>query len=163
MNDPIHQRFVETQRKAAASFAASNPELCEIHALPDARFLVRFHCPVLIRRPGSAATVSWGCDVGITLGPDYLRRIDPGVATMLTPFVFHPNIMAGHICLGRISPATPLTDILVQLYEMIVWHAFTPHDCLNPDAAQWARNNTDRIPLETGRAVFIPKREEVAS
>ncbi len=163
MNDPIHRRFVETQRKAAARFAESNPELCEIHPLPDARFLVRFHCPVLIRRPGSPVTVSQGCDVGITFGPDYLRRVDPGVATLLTPFVFHPNMMLGAVCLGRISPATPLADILIQLYEMLVWHSYAPHDCLNPEAAQWARNNPDRIPLDGGRAVFVPKHGEVAS
>jgi len=161
MNDPIYQQFVRTQRRAAALFASANPGLCEIQPMPEPRFLVRFHCPVLFRRPGEAIRVGHGCDVGITLGPDYLRRIDPGVATLLTPFVFHPNMRGGGVCLGRIAPATPLIDILVQLYEMLVWQAFTPNDCLDADAAQWARNHPERVPLETGRAIRIPKREEV--
>ena len=162
MNDPILQRFVETQRRAAAMFSAANPDICEVDCLTDTRFLVRFRCPVMIRRPGHEARIGRGCDVGITFGPNHLRRIDPGVATMLTPFVFHPNILSSAVCLGRIAPAAPLTDILVQLYEMIIWKNFSPNDCLNPEAAQWVRNNPERVPLEGGRSIRIPKPEEVA-
>jgi len=161
MTDPIFNQFVDTQRRLAAGFAAANPGLCEILALPVPRFLVRFHCPVLVCPPGGYPGISTGCDVGITFGPDYCRRVDHGLATMLTPHVFHPNIVNGAVCLGRIAPATPLTDILCQLYEMIVWSSFSAHDYLNADAAQWARNNPDRVPLESGRVVRIPKPQEV--
>jgi hypothetical protein len=161
MSDPIHCQFVEYQRHSAWAFAAANPDLCEILALPDPRFLVHFKCPVLVKRPGENPVLANGCDVGITFGPDYCRRADMGVATMLTPFVFHPNIIGGAMCLGRIAPATPLADILVQIYEMLIWISYAPHDCLNPDAAQWVRNNPERVPLETGRSVRIPKPEEV--
>lgn len=161
MTDPIHNNFVESQRRMAHALVAANPELCEIHALPDPRFLVHFTCPVLVKRPGENPSIVNSCDVGITFAPDYCRRADMGVATMLTPFVFHPNIIGGSMCLGRIAPATPLADIIVQIYEMLVWVLYAPHDCLNPDAAQWVRNNPERVPLETGRPIRFPNQKEV--
>ena len=168
MIDPIHNRFVAAQRQMAADFAAANPDLCDILALPDSKFLVHFRCPVLVRRSNGDPELADGCDVGISFGPDYCRRVDPGFVSVLSPAVFHPNILAHHpilagmVCLGRSAPATGISDILCMTYELLIWHAFSSNDCLNPEAAQWVRNHPDRVPLESCRAVRIPKREGIA-
>jgi len=62
--------------------------------------------------------------------------------------VWHPNIRAPWICVGHVPPGVELTDLVYQVFEMISFHRWTPHDPLNPDAAQWARNHQDRFPLE---------------
>ncbi len=165
MNDPIYTRFAASQYRLAGSFVAVNPDLCEIHPLPEARFLVHFRCPALIRPPGGEVTVIHGCDVGVWFDPDYCRQVTLNLATILTPHIYHPNVhpVTGTACLGRIAPSTPIHDVLAQLYEMIVWREFRPGDCLNPEAAQWIRRHPDRAPLETDRPLRIPKPEDLAA
>jgi ubiquitin-protein ligase len=93
----------------------------------------------------------------VLLLPDYLRRVDPSVVTLLTPYVWHPNVSGPAICLGRMRPATPINDLVIQIVEILTYLNYTPieHDSLNRDACQWARNHTDRFPLER-RGIHLP-------
>ncbi|MCH7227957.1 hypothetical protein [Haloferula sp. A504] len=163
MSDPIHQRFVDAQKLEAERFVAMNPGFCEILSLPDARFLVHLDCPVMRLRPGRPPVRGTGCHIGITFRPDYCRRPDPQAVSILTPFIFHPNIVGTAACLGRMAPATPIVDLLLQVYEMLVWKTYSAHDPMNPEAAQWARNHADEVPLEADRSVRIPKPAEAAN
>ena len=79
---------------------------------------------------------------------DYCRHADPfHVLTWLYPHnVWHPNIRPPLICVGKIPPATELCDLLYQCYEIITYFNWAPHDGLNSEACQWARNHQDRFP-----------------
>ena len=83
--------------------------------------------------------------VRIDFPSDYLRRADAAqVLTWLTPLeIFHPNIRAPFICVGRLVPGTPLVDILHQVFEIITYNKVTMRedDALNHEACAWARNN----------------------
>ena len=48
----------------------------------------------------------------------------------------------------KILPGTELCDILYTLYEMISYSNWAPHDGLNQEACQWARNHQDLFPLD---------------
>jgi hypothetical protein len=54
-------------------------------------------------------------------------------------------------------PATPINDLVIQIVEILTYLNYTPieHDSLNRDACQWARNHTDRFPLER-RGIHLP-------
>ena len=82
-------------------------------------------------------------EMGIWFPADYLRRVEPfEVLTYLGPReVFHPNIKAPFICVGRLVPGTPLVDILHQCSEIITYNKVTMRedDALNQDACAWAR------------------------
>jgi hypothetical protein len=64
--------------------------------------------------------------------------------------VFHPNIHGpkSAICVGRLIPGTSLVDILYQVYEMITWQKARLDHALNWEAAAWARNNRERLPVD---------------
>ena len=66
--------------------------------------------------------------------------------TLLTPGIWHPNVAerVPIVCIGQITPATPLTDVLHQLFELFSWQKMSTHDPLNPAAAQWARDPANR-------------------
>ena len=64
--------------------------------------------------------------------------------------VFHPNIKAPFICVGKLSPGTLLVDILYQCFEIISYNKVTMRedDALNGAACAWARSNQHRFPVD---------------
>ena len=84
-------------------------------------------------------------EVEITLHADY-PRYKP-ICRILTP-IWHPNFRDGEICIGDIWGAgESLTDIIINIGDMIQyksWNAFSP---LSADAAQWAVNNKHLFPV----------------
>ena len=156
MNDPIYNRFLAAQIPLGRALVEANPGLLDLLVVAPNCFLARFHCKSLIRKPGEQVAEADRFEFGISLPPDYCRRVEPGVVTALTPHIFHPNVNGPCICLGRLAPATPLPDLLVQIFEVLVYLNYSPHDGLNPEASQWARNHPDRFPLER-RPIRIPR------
>ena len=119
------------------------------------RYLVRFHCKGLVRDGGGAVLEADRFDVGVWFPSDYLRRAaPPQVLTWLGPRnVFHPNIsdQAPFICVGHLSPGTPLVDLIYQCFEIITYNKVTMRedDALNKDACAWARHNLHRFPVDS--------------
>lgn len=163
MTDLIFSSFLAVQHQMARAFAMLNPGLVELQALTPCHWLAHFHCKGLIRTPGGPVREADHFVVGIGLGPDYCRKVEPGVITMLTPHVFSPHVAGPHVCAGRLAPATPLTDLLVQTFEILTWRNVVPNDPLNREAAEWARNHPDRIPLEpfNSRKILMPRRDSL--
>ena len=73
--------------------------------------------------------------VGLWFPSDYCRHADPfHVLTWLYPHnIWHPNIRPPVICVGKITPATDLCDLLYQCYEIITYFNWAPHNGLNLD------------------------------
>lgn len=161
--DKILEAFLERQQEEGFKLAASSDilELLALGAEPPQRYIAEFSCRGLVRT-GKNEIKEWKhFRVGIHFDANYLRSVNP--FTMLTwlgppdpehpsTYPWHPNVSARAplVCVGRISPAMPLTDLLHQLYEIITYQRFTPNefDALNRECCAWARANLDRFPLD---------------
>ncbi len=84
-------------------------------------------------------------EVEITLHSEY-PRYKP-LCKILTP-IYHPNFRDGQICIGDIWGAgESLTDIIINIGDMIQyrsWNSFSP---LSADAAKWAIENKHLFPV----------------
>ena len=84
-------------------------------------------------------------EVEITLHADY-PRYKP-ICKILTP-IWHPNFRDGQICIGDIWGAgESLTDIIVNIGDMIQYRSWNAYSPLSADAAQWAMENKHLFPV----------------
>ncbi len=131
---------------AAHDDQADHPLFC--------RYLAHFSCTGLVRTDRGEIVEANDFAVGIWFPSDYARRANPfQVLTWLGPQqIFHPNIAADapFICIGRLTPGTPLVDIIYQCFEIITYQKVTMRedDALNKAACAWARRNQSRFPVD---------------
>lgn len=84
-------------------------------------------------------------EVEITLHADY-PRYKP-ICNILTP-IWHPNFRDGQICIGDIWGAgESLTDIIINIGDMIQYKSWNSYSPLSADAAQWAMENKHLFPV----------------
>ena len=78
-------------------------------------------------------------EVEITLHADY-PRYKP-ICKILTP-IWHPNFRDGQICIGDIWGAgESLSDIIINIGDMIQYKSWNSYSPLSADAAKWAMEN----------------------
>jgi len=156
MLDRILEGFLERQF-AEGMQLASESDLLDLVAArgdPPRKYIAEFACRGLVRSATGEITEANRFAVGIYFPPDYLRRVElVQVLTWLGPrSVFHPNIsdVAPVICVGRLTPGTPLVDLLYQIFEIITFAKVTMRedDSLNHRACVWARQNLHRLPID---------------
>lgn len=86
-------------------------------------------------------------EVEITLHADY-PRYKP-ICKILTP-IWHPNFRDGQICIGDIWGAgESLSDIIINIGDMIQYKSWNSTSPLSADAAQWALENKHLFPVGT--------------
>ena len=84
-------------------------------------------------------------EVEITLHADY-PRYKP-ICKILTP-IWHPNFRDGQICIGDIWGAgESLSDIIINIGDMIQYKSWNSYSPLSADAAQWAMKNKHLFPV----------------
>jgi len=84
--------------------------------------------------------------VEITL-PRHYPRVAPQ-CRMLTP-VFHPNIAPHAVCVGdHWSAGESLQTIVTRIGEMLAYQSYNVKSPLNGEAARWAEEHEDRLPLD---------------
>ena len=84
-------------------------------------------------------------EVEITLHADY-PRYKP-ICKILTP-IWHPNFRDGQICIGDIWGAgESLSDIIINIGDMIQYKSWNSSSPLSADAAQWAIENKHLFPV----------------
>ncbi len=84
-------------------------------------------------------------EVEISLPSEY-PRYKP-VCTIQTP-IWHPNFRDGQICIGDIWGAgESLSDIIVNIGDMIQYKSWNSYSPLSADAAQWAMENKHLFPV----------------
>ncbi len=84
-------------------------------------------------------------EVEITLHADY-PRYKP-ICKILTS-IWHPNFRDGQICIGDIWGAgESLTDIIINIGDMIQYKSWNSYSPLSADAAQWAMENKHLFPV----------------
>ena len=162
--DRILESFLKRQLEEGLKLAAASDivDLIPLGGPPPQHYVVDFHCRGLVRT-GKGEIRQWNrFTVGIFFPTDYLRSANPfamlrwfGPPTPEHPnvFVWHPNISvrAPIVCIGRIAPGMPLTDLLHQLYEIISYQRYTPveNDSLNRECCAWARSNAALFPTDS--------------
>jgi hypothetical protein len=149
MSDPVLEGFLRQQFAQGHELAAQS-DLFELVPLGLDRYIATFHCKGLVCSAAGEIVEASEFQAGIWFPSDYCRHVDPLVVlTWLHPLnIWHPNIRAPWICIGKIPPATELCDLIYQCFEIITYHNWAPHDGLNPEACQWARNHQDRFPVD---------------
>lgn len=84
-------------------------------------------------------------EVDITLHADY-PRYKP-ICTITTP-IWHPNFRDGQICIGDIWGAgESLSDIIINIGDMIQYKSWNSYSPLSSEAAQWAMENKHLFPV----------------
>lgn len=84
-------------------------------------------------------------EIEITLHADY-PRYKP-ICNILTP-IWHPNFRDGQICIGDIWGAgESLSDIIINIGDMIQYKSWNSYSPLSADAAQWAMDNKHLFPV----------------
>lgn len=84
-------------------------------------------------------------EVEITLHADY-PRYKP-ICKILTP-IWHPNFRDEQICIGDIWGAgESLSDIIINIGDMIQYKSWNSYSPLSADAAQWAMDNKHLFPV----------------
>ena len=153
--------FLERQHAEGMALAEQSDllELWPLEGNPPYKYVAHFSCKGLVKN-GPEITEAESFLVGIMMPSDYLARVGPvEVVSWLSPEnVHHPNVGRGpirregplFICLGDIAPATPLVDILDQVFEIITYKNMTMQEsnALNWEACAWARQNLHRFPID---------------
>jgi len=68
---------------------------------------------------------------------------------MLTP-AFHPNIAPHAVCIGdQWAAGESLAHLIVRIGEMICYQSYNIKSPLNGEAAKWADENIERLPIDT--------------
>jgi ubiquitin-protein ligase len=153
MPDAILKAFLTKSHEAAMKLAAAS-DLVSLLPEPGAypqRYLADFHCRGLVRDAAGAIVEANHFRVGIWFPDDYLRdKPNPyKILTLLEPAtVFHPNIRAPFICAGDLRRNTDLVSLLFQIFELLTYQKWAAHDPLDPMAAEFARNNMARFPID---------------
>jgi len=166
MTDAIYEAFLQEQWRAGRELA-DHSDLLDLDVIDHDRCVARFFCKGLVRQPDGQIVEATDFVVGIWFPSDYLRTVSPHeIVTWFRPTnVWHPNLLPPACCLGPIAPGTELVDLLYQCYEIITYGNWAPHDALNREAAQWARNQhrypfpLDRRPLRR-RVLDLQVKEE---
>ena len=84
-------------------------------------------------------------EVEITLHAEY-PRYKP-ICKILTP-IWHPNFRDGQICIGDIWGAgESLSDIIINIGDMIQYKSWNSSSPLSADAAAWAMDNKHLFPV----------------
>jgi ubiquitin-protein ligase len=97
-------------------------------------------------------------EVEITLHADY-PRYKP-ICKILTP-IWHPNFRDGQICIGDIWGAgESLTDIIINIGDMIQYKSWNSSSPLSADAADWALQNKHLFPVGTINLYIADKGSE---
>jgi len=159
MEDTIRQSWLQEQYNEAMAFSRRSDvlSLAPVAGTPPYKYVARFECKGLIKT-GKGIGIGDEHVVGIFFPQEYLRAsCNPGqVLTWLGPQEeFHPNIRPPFCCVGHILPGMSLLSLLFQLYQMITWQRYTvdERDALNPEACRWARQNMQRLPIDTRRSM----------
>ena len=112
---------------------------------PPQKYHVTFYVNGIYLQPDGRIETLGRHEVEIELHSEY-PRYKP-ICKIFTP-IWHPNFRDGQICIGDIWGAgESLTDIIINIGDMIQyksWNSFSP---LSADAAAWAMDNKHLFPV----------------
>ena len=126
---------------------------------PPEKYHVTYHVPGIYLRPDGKIETLKQHEVEIFLHADY-PRYKP-ICKILTP-IWHPNFRDGQICIGDIWGAgESLSDIIINIGNMIQYKSWNSSSPLSADAAAWAVENKQLFPIGNCELYFAD--DEAAS
>ena len=140
------RRIASDYEQLKKDFAGhKNIVITPIGSEPPEKYHVTYYVNGIYLLPDGRIETLGRHEVEITLHADY-PRYKP-ICNILTP-IWHPNFRDGQICIGDIWGAgESLTDIIINIGDMIQyksWNSFSP---LSADAAAWAMENKHLFPV----------------
>lgn len=147
MNPRLRRLNADYQTVAALFQNHSHIRLVGAEGNPPEKYTFEFHLTGLVPSENGFA-VGGVHRAEIFLPLDYPRR--PPFCRMITP-VFHPNIDPQKICIGdHWSAGQSLAQLVVRIAEMICFQSYNTKSPLNGQAAAWAEQHLDQLPLQKG-------------
>lgn len=115
--------------------------------MPPEKYMIRFNCKGLWRREDGTIVEAPYHLLEVVFGADYPSK--PPTFVWLTP-IWHPNLMRPYICLeGRPFAVGWTLDLIVQeVGRLVMYQSYNVKDPLNKEAADWARDNAQRFPVD---------------
>ena len=122
-------------------------EIRPLNGDPPEKYLVIYHVNGIYLLPDGRIETQKTHEVEIELHAEY-PRYKP-ICTIRTP-IFHPNFRDGQVCIGDIWGAgESLTDIIVNIGDMIQYKSWNSLSPLSSEAAQWAIEHKHLFPVGT--------------
>lgn len=116
-------------------------------AIPPEKYHITYFVNGIYLLPDGRIETLGRHEVEITLHADY-PRYKP-ICKILTP-IWHPNFRDGQICIGDIWGAgESLTDIIINIGDMIQYKSWNSSSPLSAEAAEWALENKHLFPVGT--------------
>lgn len=122
-------------------FEAQSPDM------PPEKYMIKFDCKGLWQNEDGKILEAPYHLMEVVYGVDYPTR--PPTFVWLTP-IFHPNLRRPYICLeGRPFAVGWTLDLIVQeVGRLVMFQSYNVNSALNHDAADWARENAHRFPVD---------------
>jgi ubiquitin-protein ligase len=112
--------------------------------MPPEKYIVTYRIPGLRLDSSGRPVKAFEHVAEIYLHADYPR--EKPKCTLRTP-IFHPNF-GPYICIGdHWAAGETLADIIVQIGDMIQYRSYNPKSPLNGEAARWAVQNKNSLPV----------------
>jgi len=120
--------------------------LVEVQGEPPEKYTFEFQVTGLVPMEDGIPTPGTAHRAEVFLPQDYPRR--PPFCRMISP-VFHPNIDPTKICIGdHWSAGESLAALVIRIGEMICYQSYNVKSPLNAEAAAWADQNLEKLPLQ---------------
>jgi len=145
--NPRIRRLISDHKQMTAVFGG-HPyiRILKTEGNPPEKYTVEFQVQGLVPTGEKGFTQGQAHRAEIFLPLDYPRR--QPLCRMITP-VFHPNIDPQKICIGdHWSAGQSLAALVVRIGEMIAYQSYNVKSPLNAEAAAWAEEHMDQLPLE---------------
>jgi ubiquitin-protein ligase len=121
-------------------------KVISVEGNPPDRYIFEFTVAGLIPAQTGFPQTGSSHRAEVFLPIDYPRR--PPFCRMTTP-VYHPNIDPQKICIGdHWSAGQSLSQLVLQIAQMICYQSYNVKSPLNAEAAAWAEQNMSQLPLE---------------
>ena len=143
----IRLRRLAADHQKLTAYLDRHPRLALLTADgdPPERYVIEYRIRSL-RQVGDDLREISRHEVEIVLPRDYPRMAPQ--CRMLTP-VFHPNIAPHAICVGdHWSAGEPVWGLVARIGEMLAWQSYNVKSPLNGEAARWAEQHGDELPLD---------------
>src|SRR5438067_3917380 len=143
----VRLRRLQADYLKLQEYVRSHPrvQLVQYDGDPPERYQLRYQVLSLRQKDDELLEVSEHL-VEIMLPRDYPRT--PPQCRMLTP-VFHPNIAPHAICIGdHWSAGESLSSLVARIGEMLAYQSYNTKSPLNGEAARWAAEHLDELPLD---------------
>lgn len=143
----IRLRRLAADHQKLTAYLDRHPRLSLVSADgdPPERYVIEYRIRSL-RQVGEELREVGKHQVEIVLPRDYPRMAPQ--CRMLTP-VFHPNIAPHAICVGdHWSAGEPIWGLVTRIGEMLAWQSYNVKSPLNGEAARWAEQHREELPLD---------------